>query len=255
MTSALTLPITKDDPTPPASASRMPDYNFIPRLLAVLHSLPLWIFAALAGAGYAALFAPGFGPFAVGAFRKEWAGWFWLDAITFSIFAVVCAIDLVVKNLNSRSKARHRRLMIQIKNRYYDVYNPLVVELLKIHVTTSSLAAPRMKVRLQDAWEELQYYKKWKIGVCRALKAVFNTKGAAPHGEVDYGGSFPIEYMRQLVRQNLAVCDDALVELVNRSWSNRVENQIGHDELTPDDVQLWDYIHKEHSRLKKVLAR
>ncbi len=43
--------------------------------------IALWIFVALAGAGYAALFVPGFGPVDIDAFQKEWGAWSWLDEL------------------------------------------------------------------------------------------------------------------------------------------------------------------------------
>jgi len=50
----------------------MTDLNFTPRVLAALHSLPLWIFIALAGAGYAVLFVPSFGGVDIPGLRREW---------------------------------------------------------------------------------------------------------------------------------------------------------------------------------------
>ena len=82
----------------------MAGLNFIPRALAVLHSVPLWIFIALAGAGYAVLFVPSFGGVDIAGLRREWGAWFWADAVTFTVFAFVCAGDLVIKELRSRAR-------------------------------------------------------------------------------------------------------------------------------------------------------
>jgi hypothetical protein len=75
----------------------MADYGFVARLLAVLHSLPLWLFVALAAAGYGALFLPAFGGADIVELRQQWAPYFWLDATTFTVFALSCAADLMTR--------------------------------------------------------------------------------------------------------------------------------------------------------------
>lgn len=223
------------------------------RLLAVLHSVPLWLFIALALAGYGALFLPTFGGADTVELRRQWATCFWLEAIVSTIFALVCAVDLVVKALTKSIKTRSARRRRLLRQRYFEVYNPLVEELLKIHITTSSSAAPRLKVRLQDAWEELRRYRRWRVCVRNAVRTALNNKGTDPHGEVDFGGDFPIALMWRLVRQNLSYCDEQLIDFVGRSWSQRIETQIAPDALTADDVRLWDHIHNEHRRLKQAV--
>jgi hypothetical protein len=124
----------------------MTDVKTLPRLLAVLHSLPLWILVGLAAAGYAALFLPAFGGVDLADFRKQWGWLCWLDAVTFTIFSAACAVDLALKS--RRARARRRRL--HEKNRYYEIYAPLYAEL-KIHITTSTATlAPFFRQELQE---------------------------------------------------------------------------------------------------------
>ncbi|MGA7261200.1 MAG: hypothetical protein WA709_19415 [Stellaceae bacterium] len=204
----------------------MADYGFVVRLLAVLHSLPLWLFVALAAAGYGALFLPPLGGADIVELRQQWAPYFWLDATIFTVFALSCAADLTAKGINAHVRTRNNRRRRLLRRRYFEVYNPLAAELLKIHITTGSTAAPRLKVRLQDTWEELHSYCRWRVAIRKAIRTAFNTKESDPHGEVDFGDDFPIEFMRNVVQQNLSYCDEQLVELVVRSWSERVEQQI-----------------------------
>jgi hypothetical protein len=107
---------------------------------------------------------------------------------------------------------------------------------------------------LQDAWEELHSYRRWRIGMRKAIRTAFNTKERDPRGAVDFGGDFPIHFMRHIVHQNLSYCDDQLVELVLRSWSERIEQQIALNELTTNDVRLWDYVQEQHRRLKRAIV-
>ena len=232
----------------------MTDYGFVARLLAVLHSLPLWLFVALAGAGYGALFLPAFGGADIVELRQQWAPYFWLDATIFTIFALTCAADLIAKGLSAHIKTRNNHRRRLLRQQYFEVYNPLAAELLNINITTSSTAAPKLKVRLQDAWEELHSCRRWRVGIRKAIRTAFNTKESDPHGEVDFGGDYPIEFLRHVVQQNLSYCDEHLVELVARSWSERVEQQIAPNELTTHDVRLWDYVHEQHKRLKRAVV-
>jgi hypothetical protein len=232
----------------------MADYGFVARLLAVLHSLPFWLFVALAAAGYGALFLPAFGGADIVELRQQWAPYFWLDATTFTVFALSCAADLIAKGLSTHVRTRNNDRRRLLRQRYFEVYNPLAAELLKIHITTSSTAAPRLKVRLHDAWEDLHSYRRRRVGIRNAIRSAFNTKDSDPRGEVDFGGDFPIQFMRDLVQQNLTYCDQQLVELVVRSWSERIEHQIAPNELTANDVRLWDYVHEQHRRLKRAIA-
>jgi hypothetical protein len=212
------------------------------------------LFIALAAAGYGALFLPAFGGADIVELRQQWAPYFWLDATAFTVFALSCAADLIAKGLSThvRTRNNHRRRLL--RQRYFEVYNPLAAELLKIHITTSSTAAPRLKVRLHDAWEDLHSYRRWRVGIRNAIRSAFNTKDSDPRGEVDFGGNFPIQVMRDLVQQNLTYCDQQLVELVVRSWSERIEHQIAPNELTANDVRLWDYVHEQHRRLKRAIV-
>jgi hypothetical protein len=100
----------------------MADYGFVARLLAVLHSLPLWLFVALAAAGYGPLFLPAFGGADIVELRQQWAPYFWLDATTFTVFALSCAADLIAKGLSThvRTRNNHRRRLL--RQRYFEVY-------------------------------------------------------------------------------------------------------------------------------------
>lgn len=86
----------------------MSDVGMIPRVLSVLHTLPLWILLSLAAAGYATLFLPSFGGADLTPFRERWGWLCWLDAVVFSILSAVYIADLLVKALRARIKRKRR---------------------------------------------------------------------------------------------------------------------------------------------------
>jgi hypothetical protein len=62
-------------------------------LPSTLRALPVWVLAGLALAGYAVLFAPGFGGVDPTVFRTQWGVWVWIEALTFSILTIARGID------------------------------------------------------------------------------------------------------------------------------------------------------------------
>jgi hypothetical protein len=62
-------------------------------LLSTLRTLPVWMLAGLAIAGYAVLFVPAFGGIDPAGFRPHWGIWIWIEAVTFSILALTRALD------------------------------------------------------------------------------------------------------------------------------------------------------------------
>jgi hypothetical protein len=228
----------------------MSDVRFLAPLMSALRSLPLWIFVALAAAGYAALFAPAFGGIELASFRKQWGAWFWLDATTFSIFAVVCAADKAV----AYWKVRKKREKTLVSNRYYKLYAPLFAEIMKIHVTTArGCGAPRFRQRLENSWECLFEIRKRIPAIKAAWRALFDRKFLEVTGEVEYGDSFPIGRLRQIINVNLTCCDNRLIELIRLSERTRIEEQVADNYLTQQDIDLYKYIESEHAWLKKLL--
>ena len=65
----------------------------ISNFLSVLRTLPVWLLAGLAFAGYAVVFTPGFGGIIdPKGSRTEWGIWIWIEAIVFSILTVTRSV-------------------------------------------------------------------------------------------------------------------------------------------------------------------
>lgn len=230
----------------------MSDLPLLPKLLSVLHSVPLWILAGFAVAGYAVIFVPSFGGIDVTEFKKQWGPWCWLDAIFFSVLAVACAIDLYVKYHRARARRRRQRE----EHRYFKIYAPLFAELMKIHITTSGgLGAPYFSQRVAHAWMKLTGIKRKWPATKRAWKALFDKIPLHPTGEVDYGGIFPIDAIKKVIHANLVYCDDQLLNLMGRATDTRINDSIGSGDLSTEDVRLYDHIVEQRDWLRKYLNR
>ena len=232
----------------------MAELSTFSRFVSVLHSLPLWILAGLAGVGYAGLFAPSLADVDLGEFRKTWGPFLWIDAVGFTVLTAACALDLVVRWLDQRAKSSAKQRRKLLSDRYYYVYAPLFAHLIKIHITTSSSeAAHYLAQRLSNAWLELTTIKKPRVAVKRAWRALLDRRRSEPTGEVDFGGEFPIRSIRDHLENSLTFADNTLIELVLSAWNNRMERQLNDAYLAYEDVQLYDYIMKEHDRLKSLV--
>jgi hypothetical protein len=113
--------------------------NTIGPFLSVLRTLPLWILAGLAAAGYAALFAPEFGGVELKPIRQQWGAWFWVEAITFSILVVACAIDALVTYALARRRARADRRALCLVPRHSQSWWHLARQQDDIYISSISL--------------------------------------------------------------------------------------------------------------------
>src|SRR5258707_2666382 len=74
-------------------------------LLSVLRTLPVWVLAGFALAGYAVLFAPAFGGVDPTDFRTQWGVWVWIEALTFSILTIARGMDAGVNAYRAHRQA------------------------------------------------------------------------------------------------------------------------------------------------------
>jgi hypothetical protein len=222
------------------------------RLITVLHSLPLWLLIGLAAVGYAAIFVPPFGGIELTGFRLLWGPWFWLDAVGFTVIAVVCAGDLILKAL----RAARRKKRLREANLYTNIYGPLYGELVQIHITRGGgFGADQFSQRLTFAMLRLRTTKKRWPALKAAARALFDKMPLVRTGEVDYGDTFPSERIRKIVQSNLEYCDGELIDLQAMAWYTRIEGSLDPNYLSEADIRLYDHIEGQFYRLKRQLGR
>jgi hypothetical protein len=90
----------------------------VSNFLAVLRTLPVWLLAGLAFAGYAVIFIPGFGGIDPKGFRTEWGVWVWIEAISFSVLTVTRAIDSGISAYIERQRNRVLRRPLRLVPRH-----------------------------------------------------------------------------------------------------------------------------------------
>jgi hypothetical protein len=86
--------------------------------LSTLRTLPIWVLAGLALAGYAVLYLPAFGGIDPTGFRTQWGVWVWIEAVTFSILTLAQGLDVAVAGYRARRATAEARRALRLVPRH-----------------------------------------------------------------------------------------------------------------------------------------
>lgn len=115
------------------------------------------------------------------------------------------------------------------------------------HITTSSsIGSPYLRQRLHNSRELFGRGR-----YVPALKAIFDKQESEPAGEVEYGGSFPLDQMQRIIKGHEMYCDETLLNLIARADRSRYEDVAGGSEVTSAELALYEHIVKRHRALGK----
>ena len=127
------------------------------------------------------------------------------------------------------------------------IYAPLYGLFLKRHITTAiGYRTPYLQQRLRNAGH---YFAKRKVLL--GLKAIFDKQPIGPFAEVEFGGSFPLPQIINLVKGNERYCDRMLLDLITQADRARYEEYPGQDNVTSAELSLYEHIMKQHHALNK----
>ncbi len=227
----------------------------ITNLAAALRVLPLWIFISLALSSFAILFLPTFGGADLREFRSHYSWIPWTLSVSMTIFAAVKICDESISWIfKGVAKSRQSR-RTAAKYRYYEIFSPLIGQIIPLHIETSVAAgAPYLRHRVQNARLELLSGRSPIQRGKRAWSALWDRQEFAETGEIAFGGSFPIDRIRNIAFRNPSASGDKLISLVKASTKMRLENGWSDNYLSEDDCRLINYIFQEHERLRRCLG-
>ncbi|RWC87653.1 MAG: hypothetical protein EOS72_20625 [Mesorhizobium sp.] len=186
--------------------------------------------------------------------------WFWPSLFTAlpeqlrPIVPAVLLIFVVLTLCNISSMAivaarEKRRLSIeQDRDRLLKLYRPLEALFLTVHITVcTGTAAPRLRHRIENAWNELSPPGRRFRRLKRGWRALFD-KHQSTSAEVEYGADFPLSIIIDLVRKNARYAKPELLDLVRRANRSQCEEP---DQvlLTDAEYDLFCHIDAEHRRL------
>ncbi|NVO12903.1 MAG: hypothetical protein HXX10_02595 [Rhodoplanes sp.] len=143
---------------------------------------------------------------------------------------------------------RRQHSRAQERDRLMHLYRPLNALFLTRHITVCTApASPRLRHRVENAWEALGEYERRSRGINRAFHALFD-KQSSSSAEVEYGGDFPLVAIIDLVRKNVRYAKPQLQDLINRADRSRYE-EYDNALMTDAEYALFEHIDSEHRRL------
>lgn len=168
----------------------------------------------------------------------------------------VIIAPFVTYNLGIK-KAKHDFNDKAIQNRYSLVYAPLRSLLLETHITGAGLGFTRKQLikRALPFFIKLNFREGFK-----RLSAEFGSK---PTYEVEFGGDFPLEQIKEIAKKNSKWVDAKLLDLIQRADRSTYET-ISDPSYRSDDifmigllenekVELSDHIWNMFNRLNRRL--
>lgn len=156
-----------------------------------------------------------------------------------------------------RKKADNDFKRVSRENKYKLVYAPMRKLLIEKHLTTAIFVKyPFFRQRLKRA---TPYFKKLKLK--KGFEILRDKNGGKPSAEIEFGGKFPLDSIKEILNQNIAWADSKLINLIQHADRSRYEghydpsenNRRYSNELTNDEFELADYIFETFNKLNKKL--
>jgi hypothetical protein len=212
----------------------------------VLKWVPVWLLASVAVVATLFLVVPTLQPSLPDSVKL------WL------LPAVITAWALMVfkgaSDLGGAVLARRRAVAERDRTRLTELYRPLSSLFLTRHVTiVGNCKAPRLRDRIENAQIALTKYQRRRVGLKRALRALFDRR-TSRSAEIEYGGTFPQTQILKITRTNQQYADSKLLNLVCAADRSRYEEPGDPSLVTDAELALFEHIEAEHERLSRKLS-
>lgn len=206
---------------------------------------PLWMLAA---ATAAALWQV---PALHGLVPHEYGKLLPLATLLLVPFAVARAVSTFVSVVQAK-RTRQRELATA---RLTKLYRPMLALFSDRHLTASSaIHAPYLKDRVANALEILRSRR----GLVRKVSGAWRALGdrrVSTSAEMEYGGAFPLEEVKSIMRGATDCADAELINLIRRADRSHYEDQPDDGEVTEDEYALAEHSFAEHDRLTVLAER
>ncbi len=137
------------------------------------------------------------------------------------------------------------------QNQFSRIYAPAYALFLTRHITTASgRGAPYFRQRFRNAKDVLVDDRK----PLQALKSLFDKQELEETGEVEYGGSFPLSNITNIVEKNNQYADSELMLFVARANRSQYEDYESNGLLTRAELKLFYHIADRYRDLSRSFA-
>lgn len=182
------------------------------------------------------------------AFPADYRGYLPLATFALAIFTLA----RIVSSVTSIASARRERQRDLATTRLTKLYSPMLALFSDQHLTASTaILAPHLRNRVSNAWEALRQRR----GVIRKAGAAWQALGdkrTSTSAEMEYGGTFPLDQIKALVRASPGCADGTLLNLLRQADRSHYEDQPQHSEVTDAEYALAQHISAEHKRLSAL---
>lgn len=175
---------------------------------------------------------------------------FWTAlAAVLAAFTLVAGSFLVGRAFGRREMRREVSHERELK-RYEEIYAPIVGMFARCHITTATFRrAPYLKQRLRNANRELKARHYLAAG-----RALFDKQDSKRSAEVEYGHDFPLNAILSHLLGKEHFADPKLLGYVRYAHRIRCEVPPSENDLTEADLELFDYVYDEYTKLAKRFA-
>jgi hypothetical protein len=137
-----------------------------------------------------------------------------------------------------------------LAKRYEILYAPMYSLFLTRHVTSArAILAPYLSQRWGYAKDHLR-----KGHLSQALVALFDKQPSKEVAEIEFGHSFPMAEILQILKGNEAYADEKLLELIRLADRAKYENQGDYDGMTDEEFDLFGHIVTMNAKLKHIFS-
>jgi hypothetical protein len=174
-----------------------------------------------------------------------------LAAFAFGMLTVARAIGLIVA-FRHAEVLRRRELA---KLRLAKVYRPLMVLFTDRHLDAATgILAPHWRHRLKNAWETFISRRRVKAKLKGAWRAIWD-RMESTSAEMEFGGSFPLEKIKEIAFAGQEHADGDLLDLIRRADRSRYEELPSDAAVTDAEYALVEHIFREHASLERFVGR
>lgn len=118
----------------------------------------------------------------------------------------------------------------------------------------SSVHYPYLRQRAQRAWRSVRNRE-----VKRALQALWNKGESKPSAEIEFGGGFPLQEIKQILAGKEYLADSELIWAVTRADRGRYErwdsgSHPSAGTMTGEDLALFEHIVEQYEELGRRFA-
>ena len=174
-----------------------------------------------------------------------------LAAFTFATLALARSISLLIASRHAALERGRERAGLRLAR----VYRPLIVLFAEQHLTAATgTLAPRRRDRFKNAWEAFASRRRIKAKLKSAWRALRDRRESTS-AEMDFGGSFPLDEVKDIAFAGQEHADADLINLIRRADRSRYEELPSNGMITKDEYALAEHIFTQHDSLVCFVER